>query len=366
MLCLHGRRTVSQLHWGGGTPTYLDLNQIETLHKALLDRFELTPDAEVAIEVDPRVTRPDQLALLRRLGFNRISLGVQDFDFDVQAAIGRHQSDKQTSDLYATCRELGFDSVNFDLVYGLPKQTPERFEQTVQRLSQLRPDRVAIYSYAHLPRLKPHQKWIDSDDLPAPETKLELFRLARERLIDSGYEAIGMDHFALPGDELVTAMRERRLRRNFMGYTVRMGTDMVGLGLSAIGDVAGCYAQNAHKLSNYLRLVESPGIPVERGILLTRDDEIRRDLIMDLMCNFHVDPTRIEGRFGIEFASYFAEELEELKQPGGLIDEGFVRLGDDGVEVVGHGRLFVRNVGMVFDRYLRDSSDQNTAYSRTV
>jgi oxygen-independent coproporphyrinogen-3 oxidase len=268
--------------------------------------------------------------------------------------------------LYRACRELRFESINLDLVYGLPRQSPERFDHTVARVAALRPDRVAIYSYAHLPRARPHQKRIDANELPPAEVKLELFRVARRRLLEEGYVAIGMDHFALPGDELVHAMHEHRLQRNFMGYTARMGTDMIGLGLSAIGDVAGCYVQNARKLSTYRRELQQGRLPVERGRVLDADDEIRRAVILDMMCNFRVEPSKIEDRFGIDFESYFAHELGELRSPGGLVDEGFVEIDASGIGVVGRGRLFVRNAAMIFDRYLHTAHATEPVFSRTV
>jgi len=314
MLAAHlpHRRKVAQYHWGGGTPTYLEPEQMAELQRRVRRHFQILPDAEVAIEVDPRVTSREQLDLLRRIGFTRISVGVQDFTPEVQAAVNRNQTEQETRRLYEHCRALGFPSVNFDLIYGLPLQTAERFLRNMEIVLDLRPDRLAIYSYAHVPWIKAHQKRIDSEDLPAAEEKLRLFSIAREKLLGAGYAQIGMDHFALPGDELVTAMEQRRLHRNFMGYTVKAGTDMVGLGVSAIGDVQGSYAQNRRKLAGYYQSLDAARFPIERGYLLARDDRIRRDVITRIMCNFVVKTAEVERRFGIHFNNYFAPELRRL------------------------------------------------------
>jgi oxygen-independent coproporphyrinogen-3 oxidase len=357
---------VSQYHWGGGTPTYLSESQIEELYRKIAGHFDILPDAEVAIEIDPRVTTFGQMRLLKRLGFNRVSMGVQDFTPEVQEAVRRNQTEEQTRRLYDECRRLDFHSINLDLIYGLPMQTPETFERSMETVVDLRPDRIAVYSYAFVPWLKAHQKWIAVDALPEPATKLRLFVIARERLLGAGYEQIGMDHFALPDDELVQAMQDRRLHRNFMGYTVKRGSDMLGLGTSAIGDVQGCLAQNAKKLSTYRKAVEAGRFPVERGVALDRDDLIRREVITRLMCNFHLDRAEIERTFDIDFERYFADELEELRAPGGPVEHGFLEIHPGRLDVVGTGRLFVRNVCMIFDRYLRGDRPDQRVFSRTV
>lgn len=360
------RRTVSQYHWGGGTPTYLSLDQIEALHGKIAERFEILPDAEVAIEVDPRLTSLEQARLLRRLGFNRISMGVQDFTAEVQAAVRRNQTREQTRRLYDECRRLGFHSVNLDLIYGLPLQTPATFARSTETVIDLRPDRIALYSYAFVPWLKAHQKWIDADALPDPGTKLRLFCIAREMLLEAGYVPVGMDHFALPGDELVLAARDGRLDRNFMGYTVRGGSDMVGLGVSAIGDVRAGLAQNTKKLSVYGEAIGAGRLPIERGVALDRDDLIRRDVITRLMCNFELDVAEVEARFGIDFQGYFARELTELRREDGPVEHGFVEIAGKRLRVVGHGQLFIRNICMAFDRYLRDERPTGPSFSRTI
>lgn len=360
------RRIVSQYHWGGGTPTYHDPAQIEALHRRITRHFEILPDAEVAIEVDPRVTTFEQTRLLEQLGFNRISMGVQDFTPEVQAAVDRNQTEEQTRRLYDECRRLGFHSINLDLIYGLPLQTPESFARNMDVVIDLRPDRIAVYSYAFVPWLKAHQKRIDTDTLPDPATKLRLFCIAREMLLEAGYRQIGMDHFALPEDEMVLAMQERRLHRNFMGYTVKRGGDMLGLGTSAIGDVQGSLAQNVKKLTAYRQAVDEGRFPIERGVRLDGDDLIRREVITRLMCNFHLDQGEIERRFGISFSDYFAKELDELRGPGGPVEHGFLEIEPDHLKVVGQGSLFIRNICMVFDRYLRKDGPDKPVFSRTV
>ena len=360
------RRRISQYHWGGGTPTYQTVLEMESLHRKVIEHFHIESDAEVAIEVDPRHTSFEQIDLLKELGFNRISMGVQDFNPEVQAAINRNQTEEQTRRLYAYCRERDFHSINLDLIYGLPLQTAVRFERNVDAVLGLRPDRVALYSYAYVPWVRANQKRIDVSQLPPPDVKLRLFYIARQKFLGAGYEQIGMDHFALPGDELAKAVHDRRLHRNFMGYTVKMGTDMVGVGISAIDDIRGAYIQNAKKLTTYYRALEEGRFPVERGYVLDEDDRIRRTIIMKLMCNFHLDRTEIEEAFSIDFERYFAAEMTELLAPGGPVEQGFLEILPKGLEVVGAGRLFIRNLCMVFDKYLRSGDDTKPVFSRTV
>ncbi|HEX5138817.1 MAG TPA: oxygen-independent coproporphyrinogen III oxidase [Planctomycetota bacterium] len=355
----HGRK-VTQLHWGGGTPTYLAPAQMRRLFGALRDRFAIDPDAEIAIEVDPRVTTAEHLQTLRDLGFNRLSAGVQDFATDVQEAIGRRQTYAQAAALAATARALGFRSLNLDLVYGLPRQTPESFGETLRTVTELRPDRLAIYSYAHVPWLKGHQRRIDVDELPQAETKAELLAAAVRTLSAAGYAPIGMDHFALPDDELARAALEGGLWRNFMGYTVRRGNDLVGLGLSAIGDLEGTFFQNHRKLHAYERAAEEGGLAAERGYAPTPDDRLRRHVITELMCNFRLDRADVERRFGIRFDETFAREILELRP---LEQDGLVRVDAQGITVA--ERLLVRNVCMVFDAYLGRHGGR-PRWSRTV
>ena len=362
---LPARRRLSQYHWGGGTPTYQNLAEMEALQRKVLSHFRLDPDAEVAIETDPRVTSHEQMDLLKAIGFNRVSMGVQDFTPEVQEAINRNQTEKETRDHFEYCRKVGFHSINIDLVYGLPLQTPEAFDRNLDVVLGMRPERVAVYSYAYVPWIKGNQKKIDASQLPAPEAKLRLFCIARERFLGAGYVQIGMDHFALPEDELARAVLNRRLYRNFMGYTVKMGTDMIGAGVSSIGDVRGAFAQNVKKLPSYYGALRAGRFPIERGYRLDADDLLRRDVILRLMCNFYLDREEVERRFGIDFGTYFAPELEELRAPEGPVSHGFLEIRPDRLDVVGDGRLFIRNVCMTFDRYLERQSAERP-YSRTV
>ncbi len=363
---LGDRRRVKQLHWGGGTPTYLDLEQIRRLAAKFREHFVLEPDAEVALEVDPRVTSTEQMGLLRELGFNRVSMGVQDFDDAVQEAINRTQPYAMTRDLIATARRLGFHSVNVDLVYGLPRQTEEGFRRTLGEVLEIRPDRLAVYSFAMVPWLKRNQRLIRQEELPSPDVKLRLFGHAREAFLGAGYQAIGMDHFALPDDELSVAARGRVLHRNFMGYTTRPAPDMVGFGMSSIGEVGGAFVQNHKSIMRYYDLVDAGELPVERGYALDGDDERRRAVILSLMCNFHLSVPEWETRFGRSFAEEYAAELAELAAPGGPQEHGFVRVTAAAVEVTPLGTLFVRNLAMVFDRYLKAKRGDRPAFSRTV
>ncbi len=363
---LGGRRSVAQLHWGGGTPTYLDPAQIRRLFAKFAEHFTLLPDAEVALEVDPRVTTTEQLEVLRSFGFNRISMGVQDLDDAVQEAINRVQPGGMTRSLVADARRLGYHSVNVDLVYGLPRQTEEGFARTVDDVIGLRPDRLAVYSFAMVPWMKRNQRLIRPAELPAPDVKLRLFGRAREAFLAAGYQAIGMDHFALPEDELSVAARNRVLHRNFMGYATRPAPDMVGFGMSSIGEVSGAFVQNHKSLMRYYERIDAGLLPVERGYALSADDERRRAVILDLMCNFHVDRRGWEARFGDDFGAFFAPELAELSAPDGPESHGFVRVLPDALEVTPVGTLFVRNLAMVFDRYLKARTGGGPVFSRTV
>ena len=359
------RRSLAQLHWGGGTPTHLPPDALRRVWDLLMARFELVPDAEVAIEVDPRVTTPEQARVLVELGFNRVSMGVQDFDPAVQVAINRFQTPEQTADLHERFRDLGVPSINFDLVYGLPKQSPASFRATVERTLALRPDRVAVYSYAYVPWKEANQNRILPEDLPPREVKFELFGIAYDLFTAAGYVQIGMDHFALPTDSLARAARAGRLYRNFMGYTTHPADDSVGFGVSAIGDLGGAFAQNTKKLNRYRDLLARGVPPVARGFERSADDELRRDVIQALMCTFHLDVRALEGRHGIDFETTFADALAELD--AGPVRHGFVHRTRDAIDVTESGRLFVRNVCMPFDAYLaRHASGTGPTFSRTV
>lgn len=355
------RRRVNQLHWGGGTPTFLTTEQMQRLFDSITRHFQIEPGAEVALEVDPRVTSLEHIRKLRELGFGRVSMGVQDLDPGVQAAIDRNQTQEQTERLVQWCREEGMDSVNIDLVYGLPKQTIESWTRTIQSVIVLRPDRMAVYSYAHLPDSQHNQRKISANDLPRGAAKYELLAQARRMFVQAGYRAIGMDHFALPEDELSIAVDRRRLSRNFMGYTVKQAPDMIGFGTSAIGEVGGALAQNEKKLSRYFEAIEDGRMATARGTEFTRDDQIRAWVIREITCNFHLDFAELQNRWEIEFAKYFEAEHDEL---AALAGDDFVSIDDNGLSVKPLGQVFVRNVAMVFDAYLR--SGFRHAFSRTV
>jgi oxygen-independent coproporphyrinogen III oxidase len=341
-------RPVVQFHWGGGTPTYLTPEQIEDLFGAARERFNFAPDAEVGIEVDPRVTSRTHLETLRRLGFNRLSMGVQDFHPDVQKAIHRIQPFEMTRDLVGAARELGFDSINVDLIYGLPHQTPERFAHTVDQIHQLAPDRVALFSYAHVPWLK-KQQGAFAAHLPEGMQKFEIFRTGLLKFLEAGYLYIGMDHFAKPGDELAISQQNRTLHRNFQGYTTKAGADLYGMGITAISGIQDAYAQNHRDLASWEKAVAARGIATMRGYHLSPDDRLRRAVIGRLLCHTLVVKREISLEFGVDFDGYFAEELRQL---GPSRDDGLVLLEPNEIRATWLGRIFIRNLAMVFDPYL--------------
>jgi len=358
------RRTVRQYHWGGGTPTYLTPEETREVQEHVLEHFTLADDAEVAIEVDPRVTTTEHLDVLKEVGFNRLSMGVQDFTLEVQEAVNRVQSYEQTAALIEHGRKLGFESVNIDLIYGLPKQSVGTFRETLRLVNRIRPERVAVYSYAHLPHIKGNQRTIDVADLPPPDVKIELFASAIRAFSEAGYLSVGMDHFALPEDEMGQAIANGTLWRNFMGYTVRHAPDMVAIGMSSIGDVAGAFFQNHKKLIEYERAVDAGTLPIERGYVLTSEDHIRRHVITALMCTFRLDKRDVEKRFGLEFDVHFASSLANLAP---MEADGFVEITPDTLRVIGLGKLFIRNICMAFDPYLeRQPTDGRPRFSRTV
>ena len=359
---LNRRRRLRQLHWGGGTPTYLSTEELRRLGSVVRDTFDLEGDAELAIEIDPRVTSVEQLEALRTLGFNRLSLGVQDFTPEVQRAVHRLQPFAPTAALLGAARGMGYASINVDLIYGLPRQTPQTFSETLDLVLRLRPERVAVYSYAHMPWLKVQQRRIPEEDLPSPAVKLELIAGAISAFRGAGYRSIGMDHFALPEDELGRALDEGTLWRNFMGYTVRQAPDLIGCGMSAISDVAGGLFQNDPKLIRYQRAADAGRWATCRGVVLSAEDRLRRFVITSLMCRFAVDVAEVEARFAVDFAATFGRELRAL---GPFVDDGFVEVSGDEIRVVGDGPLFVRNVCMVFDTYLKAAGEERR-FSRTV
>jgi oxygen-independent coproporphyrinogen-3 oxidase len=360
---LGDRKGVKVLHLGGGTPTYLEPAQIERLFGALDRRFRRMEGIEISSELDPRVTTDAHLRTLRSLGVNRVSLGVQDFDPGVQEAIGRLQSAEETVRTFRTAREEGFERINIDLVYGLPRQTLETMDRTLEGTISLRPDRVAVYGYAHVPWMRPNQKAIDPALLPGPVERLRLFLRAGEAFVRAGYQQIGMDHFALPEDDLAAAARARRLGRNFMGYTPHSRLEVLGLGISSIGHIAGAYAQNTKKLADYYRMVDAGIPPIERGYPCTADDDIRRHAIHGILCNFRLDFRDFEARAGIPFDAYFREEAAAIE---GAIRDGLIARDPDGLSVTPLGRSFVRNAAMVLDRHSKAPAGQGPRFSRTV
>ena len=358
-------RPVVQFHWGGGTPTYLNPAQIERAHAAVADRFHFAEGVEKSIEIHVTWTSDEQLRTLAALGFNRLSLGVQDFSEATQRAIRRRQTYERTRQIIEFGRALGFKGINIDLIYGLPHQSAATFGATIDRVLELRPDRLAVYNFAFLPGRMAHQRVIDPATLPAGEEKFRILLEAHDRLVGAGYRYIGMDHFALPDDELARAFDEGTMQRNFMGFTTRAGADLVGLGVSAIGAPSNLYAQNVKKLTEYRALLEAGRLPIERGLLLSTDDLIRREVIAGLMCRDHVDKREIESRFGIVFDNYFASELERL-QP--MIADELLEVHENSLDLNFLGRVFVRNIAMVFDAYLTRPKEgkEKVVYSRTL
>jgi oxygen-independent coproporphyrinogen-3 oxidase len=362
-----GRRAVRQYHWGGGTPTQLPLALMERVQAAFEDAFDLAPDAEVAIEVDPRVTTREQIAWLARRGWNRVSMGVQDFDPAVQEEIKRVQSETETRAVVDAAREHGIASVNVDLIYGLPLQTETSFAATVERVLAIRPERVALFHYAHVPWMKKHQRAVDVAAAPASDVKLSIFTRSIEQFRAAGYVYIGLDHFALPDDELAQALSAGKLQRNFMGYTTRRGGDMVSLGVSSIGDVSGCYVQNAPQERDYLDAIDARRHATVRGHELSPDDALRRDVILSLMCNGVLPKRAIEQRHGIDFDATFAAELEQLLP---LAGDGLVLLEPDALRLTAIGQMFMRNVALPFDRYFaarkQRGDEARSTFSKTL
>ena len=355
-------RAVSQLHLGGGSPTFLSDAELGQLMALLRRYFTLAPGGEYAIEVDPRTVDAGRLQALADLGFNRLSFGVQDFDADVQKAVHRVQPAEQVFALVEAARQLGFESINTDLIYGLPRQTPVSFARTLEQVVALRPDRIALYAYAHLPeRFKPQRRILKAE-LPPAADKLTMLSQALDALMGAGYVYVGMDHFALPNDALAVAKRQGRLHRNFQGYSTQPDCDLIGLGVSAIGRIGPTYSQNAKTMEDYCDKLDQGQLPVVRGLALNRDDLVRRAVIMALMCQGEVQFESIELAYLVDFKAMFAAELQAL-QP--LVDAGLVIVDQGSIQVTASGWFFVRAVAMVFDRYLQ--ADQNRArFSRVI
>lgn len=346
------KRKVDQLHWGGGTPTFLNMDEMRALMTHIRANFNLHDDdtGEYSIEIDPREATPESIKLLRELGFNRMSLGVQDFDPQVQKAVNRIQSEAQTFSVLNAARDNGFLSVNVDLIYGLPFQTVSGFMTTLDKVLQVEPDRFSIFNYAHMPSMFPTQKKMNEADMPSPDEKLAILHAATERLLQAGYIYIGMDHFAKPDDELAVAQRDETLYRNFQGYSTHAECDLIGMGATSISLVNNTYAQNYKGLDDYYAAIDAGHLAVFRGVELSEDDELRRDVITRLISHFHINFAKLDAQWGIVFKEYFAKELPNLSP---MIEDGLIELTDTDLFVTAKGRLLIRNICMVFDAYIK-------------
>ncbi|MFH6973223.1 oxygen-independent coproporphyrinogen III oxidase [Neisseria sp. 23W00296] len=359
---LGGKNPLAQLHFGGGTPTFLSDGQLDRVFAMIRRHFNLLPDGEYSIEIDPRKVSRETVHHLGRLGFNRMSVGIQDFDPKVQQAVNRIQSVEETRTVIEAAREADFKSVSVDLIYGLPHQSLASIKPTLDTVLSLDPDRLALYHYAHLPHIFKPQRRIDTDAVPSSEEKLDILQYAVERLSDAGYVFIGMDHFAKPDDELSVALREGFLQRNFQGYSTYADCDLVAIGVSAIGKIGCTYEQNERNITDYYAALDAGRLPVMRGYRLTRDDILRRNIIQDLMCRFALDFRVYQDTFAIPFSQYFADELADLEQMERL---GLVKLKTNGLTVTPKGRFLIRNIAMVFDYHLRHR-ETTAQYSQTV
>jgi oxygen-independent coproporphyrinogen III oxidase len=354
---LGGARPVTQVHWGGGTPTFLNEQQIRAIMDRLHSRFSFVPDAEgeFGIEIDPRECNADTVRVLREVGFNRMSMGVQDFDAKVQKAVNRIQSKEETLAVLTQARQHGFQSINIDLMYGLPFQTVESFDRTLGTIIDFSPDRIALFNYAHLPHMFMPQRRIDEGDLPTPAEKLKILEHSIDRLLAAGYVFIGMDHFAKPDDELAVAQRQGKLYRNFQGYSTHADAELVGLGITSIGYVDGTFFQNIKDLEGYYAALDAGQFPVFRGYRLSYEDHLRRHVIMRLMCDFALDYAPVEKLFDIDFKEHFADAMADLES---MAADGLLTLRNDGLLVLPAGRLLIRNIAMVFDEHLRKKTEE--------
>jgi oxygen-independent coproporphyrinogen-3 oxidase len=358
-------RLVHQLHLGGGTPNYLSLAQIEMLWTAIHEQFRFDPAAEISIEVNPKSLDQHYLFSLKNLGFNRISFGIQDFDLKVQEAVNRVQPESMLFDVMQWSRDAGFESVNVDLIYGLPFQTLETFRDTIRKTIELDPDRIAVFNFAYVPWLKPVQRKISQADMPSPAEKLKILQMAIEELTHHGYQYIGMDHFAKPDDELSVAQREGNLHRNFQGYTTKPESDLIGFGMTSISMLNDVYVQNHKRLKDFYRAIDAEELPIARGVTLSQDDIIRRTVIMELMCQFQLSPDDIEEKyhlgFDLDFETYFAHEKTQLRK---LEIDGLIKLTPNHLEITPAGRLLIRNIAAAFDAYLKENL--TSSFSRAV
>ena len=356
-------RVVHQLHWGGGTPTFISHAQMTELMEQTRQHFTLLDDdsGEYSIELDPREVNGSSINLLRKLGFNRISLGVQDFNPKVQQAVNRIQSYKETQDVILAARKNKFHSISLDLIYGLPFQTVTSFNETVDKVLDLEPDRLSIFNYAHLPEMFKTQRQINADDLPSAEDKLAILQQVTNKLINAGYEYIGMDHFAKPTDELAVAQKEGKLYRNFQGYSTNSDCDLVAMGVTSIGKIADSYSQNTKTIKEYTAILDSGQLPIYRGISLSQDDILRREVINQLICHFELSFRKIENDFSVNFTDYFSAELKQLKE---MQDDSLLELTQNKILVLPEGKLLIRNICMVFDIYLKKTAGQK--FSKTI
>ena len=356
-------RKVAQMHWGGGTPSYLFPDEIRDIGGFIRERFEFEPDTEASVEIDPRNLTREHMVAFTEIGFNRTSFGVQDFNLEVQKAINRVQSEEITCQTVLWARELGFKSVNLDLIYGLPHQSVASFSDTVDKVIDISPDRLAVFNYAHVPWLKKHQNVIPTESIPSADERLAILEMSIEKLIDAGYEYIGMDHFAKPTDELAIAQQNGTLYRNFQGYSTKAGCDVYAFGVSAISQYENIYAQNLKNIREYYARLNDHEAATAVGYRMTHDDHIRKDVIMQMMCNLEIDKHRVEREFDIDFEDYFFDDLLKLRP---FIEQGLVQNHADAVRVTNSGLLIIRNVAMCFDAYLEQMMKEKPVFSKTV
>ena len=356
-------RKVGQLHWGGGTPSYLSPREIAELAESIRQHFTFTPDIEAGVEIDPRGLTLEHMQAFRESGFNRVSMGVQDFEPKVQEAVNRIQPEEITRDAVDWSRKLGFRSINLDMIYGLPFQTYDSFEKSLKKVIDISPERIAVFNFAHVPWLKSHQKLIDRNSLPSPQVKLEILKMTIELLTESGYVYIGMDHFAKPADDLAIAQKEKTLYRNFQGYSTHSGADLYAFGNSAISQFNHVYSQNYKSLQDYYRSIDANRFPIVLGYRMTRDDIVRQHIIMRLMCDMELDKRAVSEKFGIDFDDYFSGSMPKLEE---FVNDDLLEVTAERIIVKGMGRLVIRNIAMAFDAYLEKMMKEKPIFSRTV
>lgn len=357
------QRKVRQMHWGGGTPSYLFPEEISDIGEFIKAKFDFSEDLEASVEIDPRGLTFEHLRAFREIGFNRLSMGVQDFNPQVQEAINRVQPENITRQTVEWARQLGFQSINLDLIYGLPFQTFDSFAETVKKIIDVSPERIAVFNYAHVPWLKKHQNLITTESLPSPDEKLNILKMTIEELVEAGYDYIGMDHFAKPEDELSIAQKNNTLYRNFQGYSTKAGCDVYAFGLSAISQFQNIYAQNLKNLKDYYRRIDAGEAATNVGYRMTRDDHIRKEAIMQMMCHLEINKRDIEEKFEIDFEDYFAEDVKRLER---FLRDGLLENNRDKIKIVGAGKLVIRNIAMCFDAYLEKMMKEKPVFSKTI